>query len=110
VDPNAVPVLNQTARVLATTPEAAQRDGAMAVTLAERAVQLGGGTNPAILDTLGAAYAEVGRFSEAVEIVRRAIDFAGKQNNERLAAALKARVALYEARTPLRETPPPPRR
>jgi tetratricopeptide (TPR) repeat protein len=106
--PDAVPVLNQTARVLSTTPEASLRNGALAIELAERAVQLSGGTNPAILDTLGAAYAEAGRFSDALQTVRRALDFAIQQNNQRLVEALKARTATYEARTPLREGPPPP--
>jgi len=104
--PNAVPVLNQTARVLATTSDASLRDGKLALELAERAVQLSGGTNPAILDTLAAAYAEAGRFSDAVQTVRHARDFAAQQNNQRLVEALRARTALYEARTPLRETPP----
>lgn len=107
VNPDAVPVLNQTARVLATAPTASVRDGALAVTLAERCAQLSGGTNPAILDTLAAAYAEAARFPDAVQIARRALEFAVQQNNLRLADALKARIALYEARTPLRETPPP---
>ena len=106
VDPDAVPVLNQTARVLATTPEASLRDGALAVTFAERAAQLSGRTNPAILDTLGAAYAEAGRFSDAVQVARRGMELAVQQNNQRLAEALRTRIALYEAKTPLRETTP----
>jgi len=113
VDPNAVPVLNQTARVLATTPEASLRNGAEAVALAERAAQLSGGRNPAILDTLAAAYANVGRFPEAVQTARLARDFATQQNNQRLLETLNVRIPLYEAGTPLRETPhpsPPPLR
>ena len=108
MDPGAIPVLNQTARVLATTPAAFLRDGALAVTLAERCAQLSGGTNPAILDTLGAAYAEAERFPEAVKIAGRALELAVQQNNQRLAGILKTRIALYEAQTPLRETPPAP--
>jgi Tfp pilus assembly protein PilF len=107
LNPNAVPVLNQTARVLATTPQDSLRNGALAVELSEQAVRLSGGTNPAILDTLGAAYAESGRFADALQAVRRAQDLAAEQNNQRLIEALKTRAALYEAQTPLRETSPP---
>jgi len=103
IDPNHLPVLNQTAWVLATHPEAAFRDGAQAVELAERAVKLSGGRDLAILDTLAAAYAEVGRFREAVQITHRNLMLATQRNNQRLAEVLKARVALYEAEAPFRE-------
>jgi len=104
IDPNHVPVLNQTAWVLATSPETSLRDGPQAVVLAERAVRLSGGRQPAILDTLAAAYAEVGRFAEAVQVTNQTLALAGKQNNRRLVEALEARIALYEAKTPFRDT------
>ena len=43
------------------------RDGPAAVELAERADNLSGGKNATVLDILAAAYAEAGRFPEAVE-------------------------------------------
>ena len=107
--PNHVVVLNQTARVLATSPEASVRNGAEAVILAERAAQLSGKREPVILDTLAAAYAEAGRFPEAVETARRALALATEQNQQPLAEALKARIALYEANTPYRGAPRPDR-
>ena len=103
-DPNHVLVLQQTARVLATSSEASLRNGAEAVALAERAAQLSGGRDPAILDTLAAAYAEAGRFPEAVETARRALALAIETKKRPLAEALKARIALYEDRTPFRAT------
>jgi len=105
--PNHVLVLNQTARVLATSPEASVRNGAEAVVLAERAVHLSGAREPVILDTLAAAYAEAGRFPEAVETARRALALATQQSKQPLAEALKARIALYEAKTPFRGAPRP---
>jgi Flp pilus assembly protein TadD len=105
--PNHVVVLNQTARVLATSPEASVRNGAEAVILAERAAQLSGKREPVILDTLAAAYAEAGRFPEAVETARRALALATEQNQQPLAEALRARIALYEANTPYRGAPRP---
>ena len=103
-EPNRLALLNQTAWVLATSPEASIRNGTEAVELATRAVRLSGGREPAMLDTLGAAYAEVRRFPEAVETARRALTLVTEQNRQPLATALKARIALYEAQTPFRET------
>ena len=105
VDPNRLPVLNETAWVLATCAEASVRNGAEAVELAGRAVRLSGGRDPAILDTLAAGYAELGRFSDAVATARRALAVATEQNNQRLGEAIKARIAAYAAKTPFRETP-----
>ena len=105
VDPNQLPVLNETAWVLATCAEASVRNGAEAVELAERAVRLSGGRDPAILDTLAAGYAELGRFSDAVTTARRALAAATEQNNQPLGEAIKARIAAYAAKVPFRETP-----
>jgi tetratricopeptide (TPR) repeat protein len=102
-DPNHLQALNRLARVLATSPDASQRNGTAAVELAERAAQLSRDQNPAILETLAAAYGEVGRFAEAVKTARRALELATQQDDRKLAATLGTRVALYEARRPLRE-------
>jgi tetratricopeptide (TPR) repeat protein len=100
--PNHVPVLNQMAQVMATDPDASVRNGPEAVRLAERAVQLSGNREAATLDTLAAAYAEAGRFPEAVETARRAIALASEQGKQPQVEALKVKVALYEANTPYR--------
>jgi spermidine synthase len=65
---------------------------------------LSAGRDPAILDTVAAAYAEAGRFGEAVETARKAAALAAEANQPALAATLQTRVALYEAKTPLRGT------
>lgn len=104
-DPNSLPLLGQTAWVLATSPEASVRNGSEALELAERAERASEGNNPAILDTLGAAYAEAGRFPEAVAAARRALSLATALQAQPLAEEIKARMALYEARTPFRQAP-----
>ncbi len=104
-DSGNVPVLDHTARVLATNPDASIRNGAVAVAMAERAAQLSGGREPAILDTLAAAYAEMGRFPEAVETARRALALAVERKQQPLVEVLRTRIALYEAQTPFREKP-----
>jgi tetratricopeptide (TPR) repeat protein len=86
--------------VLATCPQAGLRNGSKAVKLAEQASQLAGGGNPLILGTLAAAYAEVGRFSEAVETAQRALRLAGAQSNTNLAGQLQAQLKFYQAGSP----------
>jgi len=114
-EPDTLPVLNRVAWVLATCPEAADRNGAEALELAARAVRLSNGRDPAILYTQSAAYAEVGRFHEAAQTARVAMALATQQNMQPLVEALKAALALYEAKTPFREirqpslSLPPPR-
>jgi tetratricopeptide (TPR) repeat protein len=100
--PDYLTVLNQTAWLLATNPDASIRNGVEAVELAQRAVRLSGGREPDVLGTLAAAYAEAGRFSEAVETSHRAVAQATQQQTEPLAKTLKARIELYEKRIPFR--------
>ncbi|MBI5762419.1 MAG: tetratricopeptide repeat protein [Planctomycetes bacterium] len=81
--------------ILATSPEAGQRDGATAVRLAESACKSAAGEGSEYQDALAAAYAEVGRFDDAVKSARKAIEMAG---NKPGASAIKARLAKYESR------------
>jgi tetratricopeptide (TPR) repeat protein len=97
IKPDYMEVQNNLALVLATCPQASFRNGIEAVRLAERANQLAGGNNPAVLCTLAAAYAEAGRFPEAIETVQRAMPMAEAQTNTALAGALQSQLKLYQA-------------
>jgi protein O-mannosyl-transferase len=111
--PNDIVLLNETAWLLATSPEASLRNAAEAVACAQRAVKLSQDNAPTVLPTslgtLAAAYAEAGRFPEAVETARTAIDLALKQNRRDLADSIAAKISLYEAGKPFHEPPSPPR-
>jgi protein O-mannosyl-transferase len=107
-EPNRIVVLNQLAWVLATCPDASVRNGAEAVELAQRAVQLSNAQQPAVLDTLAAAYAEAGQFPQAVQTVRKALDLATRQNDQVLVKSISAKIAIYEAGAPYRDTPSSP--
>ena len=72
VFPNLVPVLNNLAWILATDHDATNRNGAEAVRLAERACTLTDRQIPVLVGTLAAAYAETGRFREAIETAQQA--------------------------------------
>jgi tetratricopeptide (TPR) repeat protein len=103
--PNFLPALNEAAHVLAASPDASARNGAEAVALAERAVKLSGGHEAIYLDTLAAAYAEVGRFADAVATARRGLEIATSRDQSQLREGLAARLGLYEERKPYRDAP-----
>ena len=93
-------LLNNLAWVLATATQSSARNGPRAVELAEKAERLSGGRNPSILGTLAAAYAESGRFPEAVTTAQRALALAIAQTNTAQVISLKEQVGLYRAGSP----------
>jgi tetratricopeptide (TPR) repeat protein len=103
IKPDQLYVLNNLAWLLATTPDAALRDGAKAVALAKQAGALGGEGNPMTPHTLAAAYAETGSYGLAAATARRGLELATEQKNGALAATLQKEIQLYEARAPVRE-------
>jgi Flp pilus assembly protein TadD len=102
--PGCLEAYNNLAVLLATCPEASIRNGAEAVALAQRAVELSGGRDPIMLDALAAAYAEAGRFADALRTARQAVDLAARQNKAAVANSIQAKIPLYEAGTPFRQT------
>jgi tetratricopeptide (TPR) repeat protein len=95
--------LNNLAWSLATSTEVSVRNGIRAVALAEQANQLSQGTNPAVLSTLAAAYAEAGRFPEAIATAEQAQQLAAQQGNPARAEVLGRHIKLYQAGTPFRD-------
>ena len=89
--------------VFATCPEDSLRDGTRAAELGEKALRISGGKIPMIYKVLAAAYAENGRFAEAVETAQRGAQLATGQGNPALAAELVSNVALYQSGRPLRD-------
>src|ERR1022692_1433320 len=102
-DPNDVAALGRAAWMLATSPDASIRNGGEALGFAVRAVEISGGKDARMLDTLAAAYAEKGQFANAALTARRAQALAAQQNQAALADAIGSRIALYEADRPFRE-------
>jgi tetratricopeptide (TPR) repeat protein len=96
--------LGHAAWVLATCPEASVRNGVRAVELAEQVDRLSGGRDPIILGTLAAAYAEAGRYAEAVGTAQHALELALAQNDAVLADAIRTQIKFYQAGSPFRDT------
>jgi protein O-mannosyl-transferase len=89
--------------VFATCPEDSIRDGTRAVELAEKAFRISGGKIPMIYRVLAAAYAENGRFADAIETAQRGAELATSQGNPALAAELESNIALYQSGRLLRD-------
>jgi tetratricopeptide (TPR) repeat protein len=107
--PDRVFVLNLSAVVLATCPDDSVRNGEAAVQLAERAKSLTNGQNASVLDTLSAAYAEAGRFPDAIDTEQQAINVAIQMGNAPLENMLKDHLSAFTRNLPLRVIPPAPR-
>jgi hypothetical protein len=97
-DSNSVPALNNLACILATAADPELRNGAEAVKLAERACALTqyGSTTP--LMTLAAAYAEAGRFDEAIATSEKATALAEANGEEVLLKRNRQLLQLYRRR------------
>ncbi len=91
--------------ILATSVDSSVRNGSEALVLARRAAQLTAGKNPMALDALAAAYAETGKFADAIQTARTALDLARQANDEAVMDSLKDRIALYEEGKPFRSPP-----
>ena len=103
IQPDNGNALNNLAWVFATSPDDSLRDGSRAVQLAEQAMRISGGRMPMVWRTLAAAYAENGRFVEAIQTAQRGMELAHNQGNSGLAAELQKVIALYETGKTLRD-------
>jgi tetratricopeptide (TPR) repeat protein len=97
---------NNLAWILATASDSSIRDGAKALGFAQEAVQLSGGREPLFLRTLAAAYAESGRFSEAIVVTQQAVGIANMQAKPDMVRRLNEDLVLFRGKLPLRESPP----
>ncbi len=101
VNPDYIEVLNNIAWILATSPDERLRDGERAVALAERATAYAPDVN--FMDTLAAAYAEAGRYDEAVAMANRVISMLADSGAGGELAPHVERLSLYEEGRPYRD-------
>ncbi len=104
LQPNDPRAISQLAWAMATRPEPSIRNEKEAIELAEWAVTLSHGHEPVPLNTLAAAYAQAGRFSDALKTAQKALRLALQQQDQPLAESIRAKIALYRSHTPYLET------
>jgi len=100
LDPQCPEASGTLAHLLATCPEAAFRDGVKAVSLARKAFKLSNWEDVLLLQTLAAAYAESGKYDQAIKWQEKAIDL-GFDDDEHVEKA-NYLLDLYRQRKPYR--------
>ncbi len=102
IDANDVETLVNLARLCATHQDQKFRDGAEAVRLAERARDVAQEPFSFLYGALAAAYAEAGRFDEAVQAASRAVELARQEGDPAAAARYESQLAEHRAGRPIR--------
>jgi tetratricopeptide (TPR) repeat protein len=103
LNPNNLEAMNNLAWIYATHENERIRNGTEAVRLAQRACELTGYRQGAFVDTLCAAYAEAGRFDEAVKAAEKLLDWAESAGQKNRIEKIRNRLELYKADRPYRE-------
>ena len=106
LNPDLVGALNNLAWILATSSNDRLRNGPEAVRLSEHACELTQYREPLLIGTLAAAYAEAGRFPEAVATAEKAAQLATTAGSGELAEKNRQLLELYRAGKPYHEPPP----
>ncbi len=103
IKPDFPEVLKNLAWLLATCPDAHIRDGVQAVKYAGRACELTHYGVTTLVGTLAAAYAEAGRYDEAIAAAQKACALATAAGEEELLEKNQKLLALYQAHQPYHE-------
>ena len=99
---------NNLAWGLATDPAATNRNGALAVKLAEYACERTHYQKTMMVGTLAAAYAEAGRFDDAIATAEKACNLASESGEKGLLKKNRELLELYRKHQPYHETSAPP--
>lgn len=89
--------------LMATCPVEKIRNVELAIAAAKKAIDTGIGRTPETLDTLAAATAAAGRFSEAVKILQQGVEMSSDAEER---SELASRLSLYKQGRPYRQPEP----
>ena len=103
LQPDNVKVLNNLAWLLATCPDAHIRDGGQAVQYAKRACELTHQGVASLVGTLAAAYAEAGRYDDAISAAQTACALASAADETELLEKTRNMLVLYQSHQPYHE-------
>jgi hypothetical protein len=105
IDPDMTIALFNLSWIYATRKNEKNRNGIKAVALAEKLCKLTKYKQPLGLDALAAAYAEAGKYHDAIFTAEKALELALLYGPEKLASGIKQRLSLYKSGRPYRQTP-----
>ena len=100
IDPKYAPAYNNLAWLFATCPDSRYRNAERAIELAKKAVELN--SKASHLDTLAAAYAESGRFKDAITTQEKAIDLIKTEGKTKELVRCTDRLNSYKNHKPWR--------
>jgi tetratricopeptide (TPR) repeat protein len=100
-----VDALNSLSWILATCPDASLRNGDEAVEDGQKACTLTHYQNPLLVETLAAAYAEAGRFPEAIATAEKAEELATDDGQTDVVGKNRHLLKLYQASKAYHEAP-----
>jgi len=106
LNPNLVVALVELAAVRATSNNPTLRNGRQAAELATRACRLTNYEDPMAMIVLAQAYAEMGRFADAVAVAERALQIVLAQRNDAAVDAIRQQIDGYQRREPARQPSP----
>jgi hypothetical protein len=101
--PDFAAALNNLAWMLSTAADDRLRNGTEAIRFADNACRLTGFQNNLMVGTLAAAYAECGRFSEAVALAEKARDLAISSGDQSIAKVHQELSNIYRSGRPYHE-------
>lgn len=104
LNPYRADALNNLAWLLAASDCDDCRNGKQAVELAEKAKAITGGQKAVVIGTLAAAYAEAGRFDDAIKTAEEAIQCATQHNEPEIAEINRKLLNYYKNKIPVRES------
>ncbi len=105
LSPNYYKASAELAWILATSPDARYRNGPEAVPLAQRACTQTHNADVFSLSALAVAYAEDGKFDQAVQTAQQAASLASSQNDLERESALNTLADSFRRRVPYRDQP-----
>jgi Flp pilus assembly protein TadD len=103
--PDQPETLSNLAWLLATSPDSAVRNGTDAVRFAEQACRLTGYQRAQMVGALAAAYAEAGRFTDAIAAAQKAVGLARVGGDAQFAAVNEQLLKLYSDGKPYHMPP-----
>ncbi len=106
LDPNLGSAYLGAAWIMATCPDERYRNSELALSTAQKAMELDGDKDPRYTETLAAAYANAGQYDSAVAMLQTLLE----KSNQQQQASIRGRIDLYKSEKPYRDGMPAPQR
>jgi tetratricopeptide (TPR) repeat protein len=100
ISAGAIPAMKSLAQLLATCPDSTVRNGQRALALARKVCELAKWSDAGAFEILAVAYAETGRFDQAIECEQRAL--ADSDYIKKCGEAARNRLELFKQKKPYR--------